>query len=438
MTIQVSQRAFEEMTATIQELEQLTSKPGTLTKKEEMRHATLLAKLSLLKSGVSVSDLKNYETDRLLKEAGLARLPEAPRTRMAADLENEYRMWLKGEPIRPSNVPKDSEVRANLAGQESITYTAKAQGGAFVPTDFWNRYQTVLKQADDIFQPWASTPLETETGSVCPLPVIDDTSNASTIIGEGAASVEVDIASFSQEQLGAYTFRSGLIPLSLELIDDSAFPLGQVIDNIVAQRHARGVSKYLVTGNGVNQPTGLLTAIVAAGVNPTIAAGSGTNDGGAETGATSIGSQDLNKCFFSINAMYRRNAIWYMNDSTLQSITSLLDKSGRPLVSIVTGCDFVSDQTKDFYFLLGKRIAVCPSMPSIGSAANPIVFGDPNFFVVRSVPSSLYMRMFKEAGGTTELILRGLIALESFVRYDSNALIPNSTQSPFGFIQAHS
>jgi HK97 family phage major capsid protein len=436
--ITVSNAAFEEMTKTIEELEVLTGK-ANLNAQETRRHSFLLAKLSALKAGASPSQLREHERETLLKQAGLSRMPEQPRTRMAEDIQQEYRDFLSGKSVRTGRVPSDQEVRANEAGTQALSYTEKTVGGAFVPTGFWDRFSAVLKQADDVFQPWASNYLETETGSTCPLPIVDDTSNSSSLVSETTQSTEADVANFAQQQLNAWTFRSGYVALSLELIQDSAFPLGPVIDSLMAQRHARGVGAKLIGGTGIDQPTGLLTAVAASGVSPVIANGSSSNDGSANTGSNSIGTQDLNKAFFGINAMYRRGAIWYMSDSTLSSIAGLLDKVGHPLVNIVTGVDFVTDAVKDFYFLMGHRVAICPSMPSLGSATSPIVFGNPQYFVFRSVPSSAYLRMFKEAGnGTIEFILKGLVAVESFFRADSNALIANSQQSPFSWIQCHS
>jgi HK97 family phage major capsid protein len=440
--ISLTSNVLSELESTLTELERLTSQP-TLSSKDEKRHAFLISKVAILRDhakGTSLADLKNYERDRLLREAGLPRMPEAPKTRLQADIEQEYRDWLLGRPVRTSNIPPDREVRANEAGQQSIAYSEKQQGGTFVAQGFWDRYQLTLKQHDEIFESWAHNDLQTETGATVPLPVIDDTSNSSTLVGETIQSTEADVANFAQQQLNAWTFRSGYVAVSMELAQDSAFPLGSVLEKIFALRHARGVGKYLITGSGVNQPTGLLTAILGAGVSPLIASGSSTNDGSAASGSNSIGSQDLVKLFFNVNPAYRKGSIFFMNDSTLSSIMNLLDKSGRPLVSIVYGYD-ISGERKDYYYVLGRRVAICPSVPGIASAANSVIFGNPDYFVVRSVPSSLYFRAFKEAGGipsTTDFILRGLVGVESFVRYDSDALIPNSQLSPFSVLQQHS
>jgi hypothetical protein len=68
--------------------------------------------------------------------------------------------------------------------------------------------------------------------------------------------------------------------------------------------------------------------VVASGVSPTIASGSSTNDGSGNTGANSIGTQDVNKLYHSLGKIYRPGACWYGTDNTLKSLESLLTKDG--------------------------------------------------------------------------------------------------------------
>jgi hypothetical protein len=43
---------------------------------------------------------------------------------------------------------------------------------------------------------------------------------------------EVDVAAFGFNQIGAFTFRSGIIGVSLELLEDSNWPLADVIERV--------------------------------------------------------------------------------------------------------------------------------------------------------------------------------------------------------------
>lgn len=58
--VQVTSRSFNEIANTLSELETLTSQAGSLSAKDAARNSFLLAKLSLLRQGVDVSELRNF------------------------------------------------------------------------------------------------------------------------------------------------------------------------------------------------------------------------------------------------------------------------------------------------------------------------------------------------------------------------------------------
>jgi HK97 family phage major capsid protein len=430
MQVQISHRSVDELTKCIEELEVLTSRPGNLTAKDEKRHAFLLAKVSLLKSGISVTELRRYETDRLLAQSGLPRLPERTRGKLAEETETEWRKFANGEPVQETFRPPDREVRANLAGQESITYTQGIPGGYFVPQGMYDRAFETMKMYDAIFDEEFSNICETETGGNTPFPVWDDISNQSVQVGESTISGEVDVANFGSTQLNAYAFRSKIVAVSLELLQDSNFPIGTILERVFAGRHARGVGQALVNGSGVNAPTGLVTAVVASGASPVIAAGSSSNTGGAETGATTIGTQDIGKLYAKLDPIYRIAAKWYMGDATLQYLAQLLDKNGRPIVDFTIGP--VRGRTPSIW---GCDVAICPAMPTMGAGKNSVFFGNPLYFVQRRVPSSMYVRRFWQ---NDKLVQFGLVGFESWLRTDSGLVAPNPNFVPYQFIQQHS
>ena len=429
MSTHGSSSVFAELQEAITKSLELASKP-TLTMQEQRLHATYLAQISALKAGLSLNQIKSHQRDLLLKEAGLDREPEAPRTRLGQELEAEWRSAILGNPNRSTRVPSDMEQRANLAGTQSLTFTKGSQGGFFVPFGIAERFWAIAKNYDRLFDPQFHCPVETETGNSMSAPAVNDTSISSVFIQEANQSQEADIANFGETTLNAWTARTQKVAFSVELaMDSSQFPIGSVLERLFALRHARGIGQALVTGTGINMPTGLLTATVASGVSPIIASGSAANDGSSSTGANSIGTADLNSLFHKLDLAYRPFGVWAMNDSTLSFIEGLVNKVGGFMVSWLRDGLGAAQP-----FILGRPVAVSPSMPSIGAATNPIVFFDPNFFLFRSVPSSMAIRFYREAVGLVE---NGLIAAESFFRCDSN-LITNSTQPTSVYLQCHS
>jgi HK97 family phage major capsid protein len=431
MTIAVTHSVIEELTNVISELETLTSKPS-LNKRDEARHAFLLSKVSLLKSGVSVGELRRYEEDRLLAQAGGPRLPDPHRRgHLDEESETEWRKFALGEEFRATFRPPDKELRANLAGTESITYTQGAAGGYFTRPRMHEDSFESMKQYDQLFEDWASNIIETADGSGMQFPAWDDVNNQSVQVGESTQSNEVDVANFGTTQLQAWAFRSKKVLVSLELLQDSNFPIGQILERVFAMRHARGVGAAMATGTGVNSPAGLITAALAAGASVTVASGSSQNTGGSETGATSVGTTDIGKLYAALNPIYRPGAVFAMNDSVLQYLAQLVDKNGRPVI------DFGIGPARDNQgpTIWSHPVAICPSFPALGNTHNTVVFYNPNYFLQRRVPSSMYVRRFWEAPGLVE---NGLVAFESWLRVDSALVAPNPNFVPAAVLQNHS
>ena len=432
MSVLIENR-LTELAPYIQELSDLSSLPNP-TRQQNTRINSLMAIVSAIKSGVTASEVRTWEMEELRKAAGLARLPERTSgSRLGDQLENDWRKWALTGECRETQIPLERERRANEAGTQSLTWTTGTAGGYFVPQGFADRFWALAKTYDEIFNPEFSNVFFTDSGSAMNFPWVDDTTNSSVIVGETAQSNEVDVAAFGGELLSSFSFRSKIIAVSLELLQDFAFPIGGLLEQIITARHSRGVGQYYATGpGGTSGPTGLVTAIVNSGVVPTIASGSSTNDGSASTGANSIGSGDINKLYHSLSKIYRNKACFFGTDNTLRSLEGQLTKDGLPLVSYRRGLTDVDGETP---YLYGRRFAVCPSMPEISSGSNPLVFGNPDYFITRRVKSSQFVRRFYQQA---TLVQFGLVGFEGWMRTDSNAIIANVNQSPFQFIQAHS
>jgi HK97 family phage major capsid protein len=434
--ITVDNRTMDEWANVIAELETLDSQPGNLTRKQEQRHATLLAKSAGLRQGMRLEELRHWEQDRLLAEAGMLRAPATGRTGWLDEESNaEWHKFTSGQEVRNTYLPPDSEVRytGQQAGQQSITAPQGSKGSYFVAPGMSDRLYNNIKKGDDIFKPEFCNQIDTDTGAVMPFPVWSDLGNDAVLVGESVQSTEVLVAPIASTQLGAWSYRSQTVAVTLELGQDSGWPIGAVLEKIFAKRIARGVGKAMILGTGVNQPTGLLTGAIAAGASITIAAGSSTNDGSAAQGSNSIGTNDLQKLFYSLNAEYRDStASFYMADSTLSALSQLLDKQGRPIISFEHG---LTGDGGCCPYLLGRRVAICRSMPSIGAAANSVVFANPDYIIQRRVPSSVFLRRYQQAANLVEA---GLIGFEMWCRFDSNLVSSDSNFVPAAILQNHS
>jgi HK97 family phage major capsid protein len=416
----------------VDEVSSLSMKTSLSTREVQKQNA-LLGVIAASKHLFSAEEIKRASGDRLAKEAGLARPFERARRRIPESVDREYRDAGLGLSVRLTHVPDDLEARTNVAGTESIAYTGASTTGRIVPWGIYGRFLETAKHADDLFQPWTHFDLETDTGNPTSVPSADDVSKQSVQVSEGVQNSESDVANFGTMALGAWTFRSGRVVVSRELLQDSNYPIADVLEMIFAKRHARGVGQALVSGTGVSSPTGLLTAAVASGGNVTVAVGSSGNDGSANTGSNSIGTDDLIAVLKGLDPAYWSGAIFAMHPATLLSLWGQKDKSGRPLVdgSILSPGAMPTDAP----YILGKPVAVCPSMPLIGRADNSVVLYHPDYFFVRSVPSSMYVRVFQEAANLVE---NDSVAFESFYRVDSNLSVPNGSFAPCSVLANHS
>jgi HK97 family phage major capsid protein len=298
--------------------------------------------------------------------------------------------------------------------QRDMTEALATGGGYFVPQQFHDELIAMLKAVDKLFDPNIVMFIETDSGAPLQIPFIDDTANEATIVAEGQQSLAVDVPVGNTTLPIAPTWRSSMVKASIELIQDSGYPLEQVLQQSFAIRLARGIGAANVA-TLLNQAT--------LGYGPAI--GTAPNDGGSETGGTSIGSQDLEALIKSVDDAYRVSpkCRWAMNQNTLSFILKTLDKYGRPIYPR-------ERNAAGEVILLGYPVAICPSMPAIGLSATPVVFGDLGRFLVRVAKNATRLRIHRE-----QYVTYGQVAFEAFVRSNATLAISTGSDSPIKYLQ---
>jgi len=256
----------------------------------------------------------------------------------------------------------------------------------------------------------------TDSGAALPFPILDDVGQSAQIIAENNISLKNMDLVFAQMLLPQCpTWRSGWITVPNQLLTDSGIPVEDMLMKALGIRIARGVGAQNVT-----------TLLAAALVGAT-AAGSSSNTGGAETGATSVGTDDLHSLMSSVNPAYLvgPKSGWAMNFSTLTALLKIKDKQGRPVIPTVF------DDAGNF-LLLSKPVFISPSMPSIGTSGSPvtgntpIACGDFSRFYLRIVKNSQSLRRATEAQGLAENNCTGF---QSYLRCNAGLAL-DASQSP--------
>ena len=336
----------------------------------------------------------------------------------------ESNAQLLAEVRRGIDRAQTQEQRDQIAGTNTVTYTQGAVGGYFVPAGFV--YD--VEQATKYFAPILDSVrvIETATGQTLPYPTSNDTKQAWTLVSEAQQVQEngstqnyptpgtVPTTTPSDVTLGHVDFNAwkgttGLVRVSIELLQDSAFNLEAFLREQFAVRLGRGYEAYLTRGTGTNSPTGILPAIANSGATPITAIGSNANDASGNTGVNSIGYQDLINLEHSVDPSYRGGAKFMFHDQTLRFLKTLLDKFGRPLwqPSVVVG----QPDT-----VVGYQYVINQSFPQIAASATTVAFGKWDKFIVRKVKDLQVLRLDERFADYGE------VAFVGFSRIDSNLL----------------
>ena len=159
---------------------------------------------------------------------------------------------------------------------------------------------------------------------------------------------------------------SALPKASQRLLDDSAFDIEGWLAGRIADKFARSEAEAFVSGDGVDKPTGFTTYPNV--VNDSWSWGS---IGYHATGVDGeIGGPDsIVDLVYALGAEYRANATFVMNSQTAGVVRKLKDGDGRFLWSDGLAAGEPAR-------LMGYPVLIAEDMPSIGSDATPIAFGD--------------------------------------------------------------
>ena len=154
------------------------------------------------------------------------------------------------------------------------------------------------------------------------------------------------------------------LPLSNNLIEDSAFDVMGVSSDLLAEAFALGEDDMFINGTGVSCPKGILQDIDEADGPAKVVSGS----------ASALTADGLIELRYALPAQYERNAKWYMANSTAKAIRQLKEATTNaylwPISAQVGGLGAVREE------LLGFPVVKDEFVPAIAANSYPIIFGD--------------------------------------------------------------
>ncbi|HZG83838.1 phage major capsid protein [Paenibacillus sp.] len=298
--------------------------------------------------------------------------------------------------------------KVQLSGQEaramsSVTGTA---GGYTVPVGFYNQLIQAMKAFGGMRQSRARV-LRTSSGNDLPIPTTNDTSRKARIVGQNTAAGNATDPVFGQKTLKAYKYTSDTFLVPIELIQDSAFDVEQLIREFIASSFGRGTNEHFTVGTGTNEPQGVVTGAAQGKV-------------GSTGQSTSVTFDDLFDLQHSVDVVYRAMAEWMFNDNTLKAIRKLKDGDGRPLWQ-------PSLTASEPDLILGKPYVINTDMADMAANAKPILFGDFSNYFIRDVMDLTIFRLGEK------YIESGQIGFIAYARHDG--LMVDAGTGPIKYYQ---
>lgn len=299
---------------------------------------------------------------------------------------------------RASNAYKEDfgrHLRGRTPIHNVLSESTDADGGYLVPEEFERDIVTGLDAANVIRS--LAKVITTQNDRKIPISVGH---SVATWTAENAAFTESN-PTFGQKEIDAYKL-TDLIRVSVELLQDAAFPLEQYIANEFARAFGIAEEQAFCVGTGSGQPTGIFTA-------------NGGTVGVTAAANNAVTADELINLVYALKAPYRRNAKFLMNDATISAIRKLKDGNGVYLWQ-------PSLQAGEPDKLLGYDLYTSPYVPTMAAGAFTVAFGDFRNYWIADRAGRTVQRL-NELYATNGQV--GFVATE---RVDGKVILPEGIQ----------
>jgi HK97 family phage major capsid protein len=248
---------------------------------------------------------------------------------------------------------------------KSLSGAAPADGGYAVPREIDAAIAARLKA----LSPVRAIAQVVQTGTAGYRKLITTGGTASGWVSEVAARPETDAPSFAEIAPPAGELYANPAA-SQAMLDDVGFDLEAWLADEIAGEFARAEGAAFVSGSGVNQPKGFLSAPTAATGDAARAFGTlQFLASGNASGFDTAPEMKLIDLVHALKAGHRQGASWVMNSATLAQVRKLKDANGAFLWQ-----PGLAEGQPDR--LLGYPVVDAADMPDIAAGAFPIAFGN--------------------------------------------------------------
>lgn len=303
-----------------------------------------------------------------------------------------YHKWLRGGDKALTN---EDWSRVH----NSMSTGVGEEGGFTVQTDVASTIVEGLKAYGGIRE--IANSFTTTSGNSMEYPTSDGTAEEGEIVGENVLVSDED-TSFGSVALPVYKFSSKVITVPIELLQDSNADIEAFVNNRIMERLARATSRTFVTGTGVNQPRGFVTASGVGHVTPT-------------GRATTLVYDDFVELEHSVDPAYRNmgNCRFALHDSALKAVKKIKDEDGRPI--FVPGYDVSTNNQAGE--ILGYSLTIIQEMDELAANSKSIAFGDFKKYMIRDA-LMVQMNRFTDSAYAK----RGQVGFLAFARCGGNLI----------------
>ncbi|HUE57098.1 MAG TPA: phage major capsid protein [Candidatus Udaeobacter sp.] len=415
----VTNLAVVELLQELRTAENLASKEK-LTASEERQYTNSLAKISLLKQGVSSQEISRAKVEQLRSELGL---PIDMRIPQDSELRSAWSAF-----VRQAETRTDYQATSEWGNVTGLSWTTAAgdKGAAFVPPAYDERLFASLAAVDGIVESGNSNVVETVSGAAMTTPSVDDVAGSpvsavrSVLVSEATQGAVQGVRATKVAWGACPTYRSGIVYVATELDQDSCFAMLSLLEEVFNRRHALAFGADMISGSGVEAIGG--TSGVPLGLTTNLP---------ASTNITSVNTvsgnfiDDLISLYKTLPRQYRRGAKFYMSSGTLLDVARQLESATRS-----------KGDANGFDTLFGREIVTCDSMQDAAAGVqNAIVFAHPDYILQRRVKNGALIRRFTESQGAIEA---GLVGFQGFFRADARPMLLDSVQAPYASLNIKS
>ena len=346
-----------------------------VTKEERAQAHAMLADVDLLDGDIAIEDrlAKAQAEERAVQSAG-----RPPREQPGAAHTEENRA-----------AQKKAFVNYMLNGEKRDLLTGST-GAAIIPTGFRDSITEAAKLWGQLAISVKQMP--TDTGEPMRIPLANDTGNAFTLLGEAQPATEADPAItgvISQVD----KFQSGLVKVSVEMLNDSAFDLDGWLRSEFGKRYWRGISAAITNGSSTGNVQAI-TSVAVAGVT------TGTNVGPVY--------EDMAAAYGALESAYIPGASWVMSSNTRAYFLGQLDNYGRPLYVPNVNSDNLDK-------ILGIPVVINQFSPNIAPGSTPILLGNlQEAYTFRQAGEIEVMRLQERFMDTYEVGFLGFARISGF------------------------